>query len=106
MSVDATANPKPAMPVTPANPAKPVKIARLRELMPQIWVFVRPRRWLLLAGFGLMAVNRVAGLVLPASSKYLIDNIIGKRRIEMLLPLVAVVVGATVVQGITDFSLT
>ena len=38
-------------------------------------------------GFSLMIVNRLAGLVLPASSKFLIDDVIGKHRADMLLPL-------------------
>src|SRR5579863_8721728 len=79
---------------------------RLRELWPDLWSFIHPRRSLLGLGFALMAVNRLAGLVLPASSKYLIDQVIGKRRIDLLLPIVGAVVLATIVQGITDFSLT
>ena len=65
-----------------------------------------PRRGLLALGFVLMAVNRLAGLVLPASSKRLIDDVIGKHHVALLLPLVGAVIGATVVQGVTDFSLT
>ena len=65
-----------------------------------------PRRGLLLAGFGLMLVNRTSGLVLPASTKFLIDDIIGKGRRDMLLPLLAAVVGATLIQGGTSFALT
>ncbi|HEV2381538.1 MAG TPA: ABC transporter ATP-binding protein [Terriglobia bacterium] len=79
---------------------------RLRELWPDLWSFIHPRRSLLALGFGLMAVNRLAGLVLPASSKYLIDQVIGKRRVDLLLPIVGAVVLATIVQGATDFSLT
>jgi subfamily B ATP-binding cassette protein MsbA len=48
----------------------------------------------------------VSGLVLPASTKFLIDDVIGKRRTEMLLPLLAAVVTATLIQGVTSFSLT
>ena len=40
------------------------------------------------------------------STKYLIDDVIGKRHINMLMPLVLAVLGATMVQGITSFSLT
>src|SRR5690242_15551317 len=79
---------------------------RLRELWPDLWSFIRPRRGLLALGFGLMAINRVAGLVLPASSKYLIDQVIGKRRLDLLMPIVGTVVLATIVQGVTDFALT
>jgi subfamily B ATP-binding cassette protein MsbA len=67
---------------------------------------MRPRRGLLAVGFCVMVVNRVAGLVLPASSKFLIDDIIGKRHLQLLLPLVLVVLGATAVQGVSSFALT
>ena len=48
----------------------------------------------------------MSGLVLPASTKFLIDDVIGKRRTDLLLPLVCAVVAATVVQGVTSFALT
>jgi len=57
-------------------------------------------------GFAVMVVNRVSGLVLPYSTKYLIDSVIIKHHIELLRPLVTAVLAATVVQGITSFSLT
>src|SRR2546425_2237841 len=89
-----------------AADGKPEKSRSLRELLPHVWVFVRPRRKLLALGFVLMAINRLAGLVLPSSLKFLFDDIILKRRVQLLGPLVLAVLGATVVQGITDFSLT
>ncbi|HEY1659706.1 MAG TPA: ABC transporter ATP-binding protein [Candidatus Sulfotelmatobacter sp.] len=67
---------------------------------------MRPRRNLLALGLGLMIINRVAGLVLPYSSKFLIDTVIDKHRMDRLEPLVLIVLGATVVQGITSFALT
>src|SRR6185437_16233804 len=67
---------------------------------------VRPRRGILLLGFGLIVISRLCGLVLPASTRFLIDDIIGKRHASMLLPLVLAVVGATIVQGIASFTLT
>jgi subfamily B ATP-binding cassette protein MsbA len=78
----------------------------LRALLPDIWKLVRPRRAVLLLGFVLMSINRVSGLVLPYSTKYLIDDIIGKRHIDKLMPLVLAVLGATLIQGVTSFSLT
>jgi ABC-type multidrug transport system fused ATPase/permease subunit len=57
-------------------------------------------------GLVLIAVSRVAGLVLPTSTKYLIDDVIGKSRADLLLPLVLAVVAATVVQGASSFALT
>lgn len=53
-----------------------------------------------------MVVNRVSGLVLPASTKFLIDDVIGKQRAELLTPLLGAVVLATLIQGVTSFSLT
>src|SRR5881397_2214384 len=79
---------------------------RLKALWPEIWELVRPRRKLLAAGFVLMLINRLSGLVLPASTKFLIDDIIGKQRRELLLPLVLAVIGATAIQGLTSFTLT
>jgi subfamily B ATP-binding cassette protein MsbA len=75
-------------------------------LLPDIMELVRPRRGLLVLGMVLMAINRVSGLVLPASTKYLVDDIIGKKHYALLHTLILVVVGATVIQGITSFALT
>ncbi|HMD99924.1 MAG TPA: ABC transporter ATP-binding protein [Terriglobia bacterium] len=88
-----------------AKPKVPAS-ERLRVLLPDIWALVGPRRGLLALGFILMAVNRLAGFVLPLSSKYLIDDVIGKRHLQLLKPLLGAVVLATLVQAVTDFSLT
>jgi subfamily B ATP-binding cassette protein MsbA len=56
-------------------------------------------------GFVLLMINRAAGLVLPATSKYLIDDVIGKNRADMLVPIVLAGAGATIVQALTSFSL-
>jgi ABC-type multidrug transport system fused ATPase/permease subunit len=79
---------------------------RLRALWPELKELVGPRRGALAAGLALIAVNRVCGLVLPASTKFLIDDVIGRRRADLLAPLVGAVVAATIVQGITSFGLT
>ncbi len=52
-----------------------------------------------------MLISRLAGLVLPATSKFLIDEVIGNRRAELLGTLALAVGLATVVQAITAFSL-
>jgi subfamily B ATP-binding cassette protein MsbA len=90
----------------PSDPAKLPQSERLRALLPDIMALVRPRRGLLALGMVLMAINRVSGLVLPASTKYLVDDIIGKRHYYLLRPLILAVVGATLIQGITSFGLT
>jgi ABC-type multidrug transport system fused ATPase/permease subunit len=78
----------------------------LIRLFPEVWPYVRPQRWLLLFGLLLMVVNRAAGLVLPGSTKFVVDNILGKHQIQYLVPVVLVLLGAAAVQGITSYSLT
>ncbi len=56
-------------------------------------------------GAALMLVNRLVGLVLPASSKYIIDEVIGKGRAELLTPIAIAAGAATLVQAVTSFSL-
>jgi ABC-type multidrug transport system fused ATPase/permease subunit len=85
----------------------PKKKPDLKKVMPEIWKLVRPRRWLLAFGFLLMIVNRVAGLVLPFSTKFLIDRVLGAHgNAKLLLPLVAIVFTTTAIQAVTSFSLT
>src|SRR5499427_8629813 len=74
--------------------------------LPDVWALMKPRRGLLILGFGLMAVNRVSGLVLPASTKYFVDNVILHRQVRLLTPLALAVLAATLIQGLTSFTLT
>src|SRR5436190_14263226 len=85
-----------------AKPRPKLKASQIyRELREIAW----PRRYLLLMGLVLVFINRVAGLVLPGSTKYLIDDVVQKHRQDMLLPLAAAVGGAVLVQAITSFLL-
>ncbi|HUQ91808.1 MAG TPA: ABC transporter ATP-binding protein [Bryobacteraceae bacterium] len=86
------------------EPPKGVK--NLRAVLPLVWELVKPRRATLAVGFILIVISRVAGLVLPASTKYLVDDVIGKRQVEMLGVLFGVVLGATAIQAATSFALT
>jgi subfamily B ATP-binding cassette protein MsbA len=72
-----------------------------REAREIVWA----RRRRLALGGVLMIVNRMAGMVMPASSKWLIDDVIGKQRSDLLLPLAAAVGVAAVVQGSTSFAM-
>jgi subfamily B ATP-binding cassette protein MsbA len=81
-------------------------VKRLRAVAPIVWELLRPRKKLLALGFLLMAINRVSGLVLPYSTRYLIDSVIAKHHVSLLRPIVLAVLAATVVQGITSYSLT
>jgi subfamily B ATP-binding cassette protein MsbA len=88
------------------SPAKSEKRKNAWKNLPDVWALMKPRRGLLALGFVLMAINRISGLVLPASTKYLIDNVIGKKQIQLLTPIVIAVLTATVIQGLTSFTLT
>ncbi|MGA2148101.1 MAG: ABC transporter ATP-binding protein [Bryobacteraceae bacterium] len=78
----------------------------LRSVWPLLKDLVRPRRGKLALGFVLMLINRSSGLVLPASTKFLVDNVIRAGQTRLLEPLVLAVFGATLIQGITSFTLT
>ena len=88
-----------------AGDAPTKKKADLKRVMPEVWKLVRPRRWLLLGGLVLMAINRVAGLVLPLSTKYFFDNILHGNGSRLLTFVTAVFV-ATAIQAVTSYSLT
>ena len=75
--------------------------AAWREARALIWAH---RRRLTL-GLGLMLVSRLAGLVLPASSKYLIDDVVNGGRSELLMPIALAAGAATLVQAVTSFAL-
>jgi len=79
---------------------------RIRAVWPELRELIRPRRNILALGLVLMIINRLSGLVLPYSTKFLIDDVIGKRNTQMLTPLVLAVLGATLIQGLTSFTLT
>ncbi len=125
-----------------ADPADtPTPRVEFRQMWPMIWELVAPRKWMLALGMLLMAINRVSGLVLPGSSKFLLDDVLGVQvgsragapvkpdlldqlwaplrhfvhapahtpgigNAALLVPLVLVVVIATLAQGATSFALT
>ena len=66
-------------------------------------VYAHRRR--LALGLVLLLVNRLAGLVLPSSSKWVIDRVINQHHPELLLPLALVAGAATLVQAVTGFAL-
>jgi ABC-type multidrug transport system fused ATPase/permease subunit len=91
--------------VTPAI-SKGSPSQHLKSVLPLLKELVRPRRGLLAIGLVLMVVNRLCGLVLPASTKFLVDDIIGLKHRELLTPLILAVVTATLIQAVTSFTLT
>src|SRR5215831_10585991 len=88
-----------ASPSSDSASSKEKKRKNAWKNLPDVWALMKPRRGLLILGFGLMAVNRVAGLVLPASTKYFVDNVILHRQIQLLTPLALAVLAATLIQG-------
>jgi subfamily B ATP-binding cassette protein MsbA len=89
--------------------AEPKDHAKKRLTMSNVWRESRELLWAhrrqLAIGLLLMLVNRLAGLVLPASSKYLIDEVIGKQRADLLGLIALAAGGATLLQAGTSFAL-
>jgi ABC-type multidrug transport system fused ATPase/permease subunit len=88
----------------PDEKAKKKKL-KLDEVWREARDLVWERRGRLGIGLVLMLVSRVSGLVLPATSKYLIDEVIGKGRRELLPLLALAAIIATLVQAATSFAL-
>jgi ABC-type multidrug transport system fused ATPase/permease subunit len=67
---------------------------------------VWPRRNIILVGLLLIVISRLSSLVLPWSSKYLIDDVISRADLQMLKYLLLAVIGSIIIQAITSFLLT
>jgi len=85
------------------------KERKKKYTLSDVWEEARGLVWAhrgrLALGFVIMLVNRVTGLVLPATSKFLVDDVIGKHRADLLPMLALAAAGATIVQAVTSFSL-
>ncbi len=77
--------------------------ASLRHAFREI---IWPRRKLVLLGLALILVNRLAGLVLPASTKYVVDDVIAEEHGELLWKILAGLAAALAIQAGTSFALT
>ena len=80
-----------------------------KKLSPGAWQEARTLVWAhrnrLALGLVLMIVNRLSGLVLPSTSKWLMDDVVGKQHWD-LLPMLALAAGlATLVESSTSFAL-
>ncbi|HMJ68876.1 MAG TPA: ABC transporter ATP-binding protein [Cyclobacteriaceae bacterium] len=67
---------------------------------------VLPRWRVVTLGLVLIIISRLMSLVVPASSKFLIDNVIAKSDLEMLKILIAAVVGSIIIGSATSYWLT
>ncbi|PKP47000.1 MAG: ABC transporter permease [Bacteroidetes bacterium HGW-Bacteroidetes-12] len=65
-----------------------------------------PRKKLLFVGLILIVISRLASLILPGASKYLIDDVIVNKDFNKLYIIIIIVVGAIFIQAITSFLLT
>jgi ABC-type multidrug transport system fused ATPase/permease subunit len=79
---------------------------KLRKVMPEVWKLVKPRVGLLAAGFLIMIVNRASSLILPASARYLIDDVMKAGNMGLLPKIVGAVALATLLQAATSYALT
>ncbi|HEX9562455.1 MAG TPA: ABC transporter ATP-binding protein [Gemmatimonadaceae bacterium] len=77
--------------------------------MARAWAEARALVWKhrrsLSIGMALMLISRVAALVLPWSSKWVIDDVLGNGRLDLLVPIALAAGGATLVQAVTAFLL-
>lgn len=71
----------------------------------EAWALISAhKRWLMM-GFGLMVIGQLAGLVMPFSSKFVIDTVLGEGRGDLLMPVALLATLATLVQAGTSFGL-
>jgi subfamily B ATP-binding cassette protein MsbA len=84
------------------NNSKKISGASLRHAFQEI---IWPRRRLIAIGLGLILVNRLSGLVLPASTQYLVDNVIANRNFELFYTLLIAVGVAVALQAATSYAL-
>lgn len=67
---------------------------------------VWPRRYMLLLGLVLIVISRLSGLVLPAATQYLMDDVIAKSDMHMLKLVLLAVAGSILIQSVTSYALT
>jgi ABC-type multidrug transport system fused ATPase/permease subunit len=77
----------------------------LFEVLPRVWTVIAPSGGLLAFGLVLMLAGRAAGLVMPASTRWIIDDVVGARRGDLLAPVLGLIALATCVQASTAWAL-
>jgi subfamily B ATP-binding cassette protein MsbA len=78
----------------------------LKSAWPLLRELIQPRRGKIAIGLALMLINMACSLVLPGSSKFIFDLVIGQHKTNLLAPIIGAVLAATLIQAITSFSLT
>ncbi len=87
--------------MTAPDPARKDRRLRPASVRHAFLEFVWPRKGLLGVGLVLIVINRASDLVIPAASKYLIDEVVQKRNLSLLTP-IASVAGAAVLAGVVS----
>ena len=87
------------------KPKRKLDRARVTALLKDAGDLIWRARKRLLIGIPIMLINRLAGIVLPGTSKYVIDQVIGKHRVDLLWKLTLVAGVASLVGGITEYLL-
>jgi ABC-type multidrug transport system fused ATPase/permease subunit len=99
-------HPRYTMPTDSNEAAAKAAKTNVWKALPEVWAMIQPRKGVLALGLLLMTINRVSGLILPASTKYFLDNVVTKKQVNLLTPIVLAVLAATIIQGLTSFTLT
>jgi len=76
------------------------------DVWPEAKELVWRYRKRMVLGFFLLIISRLTGMVLPASTKFLIDDVIGQGKVEMLMWIAIAAGGATLINATMSFSLT
>jgi ABC-type multidrug transport system fused ATPase/permease subunit len=90
---------------TGKEPISPHPSSQLVRRMPEIWKLIEPLRWILAGSFALMIVNRLSGLAVPISSRYLVNDVMYRHQPEKLPLIIGAVATAAIIQGITTYIL-
>ncbi len=77
-----------------------------KRTLPDAIEIARPQAKLWVVGLALLLCARIAGLVLPAAPKYLIDSILPSGNLDGLNIIVGAVILAAIIQGTCNFALT
>src|SRR5215831_19963961 len=88
----------------PPNKKKPGEL--IHNIKPLLKELMLPRWPRLVIGLALVMIGRAAGLVAPASTRFLVDDIIVKRHVELLAPLTLGILAAAIIQACCSFGVT
>ena len=94
--------------LSPQGASQPDKTKKKASISTGAWEEARALIWThrhrLALGMVIMVVNRLAGLVLPLTSKYLMDDVVGRQNWDLLPKLAMAAGAATVVDAATSFA--